>query len=64
MLVGVKPLICSLGGRWSEAPTDDACVMMRFKEAGLKTAPCPEGLVAVLKRRLEAAGSTITKGYF
>jgi len=45
MLVRVKPFIRLLGGCWPEVPTDDAYVMMRFKAAGLKTAPCPEGLV-------------------
>jgi glycosyltransferase involved in cell wall biosynthesis len=53
MLVKMEPFLKLLGGRWPEVPTDDAYVMMRFKAAGLRIAPWPEGLV--LKRK--AGGS-------
>lgn len=53
MLVKMEPFLKLLSGRWPEVPTDDAYVMMRFKAAGLRIAPWPEGLV--LKRK--AGGS-------
>jgi glycosyltransferase involved in cell wall biosynthesis len=53
MLVRMEPFLKLLGGRWPEVPTDDAYVMMRFKAAGLRIAPWPEGLV--IKRK--AGGS-------
>jgi glycosyltransferase involved in cell wall biosynthesis len=49
MLVKMEPFLKLLSGRWPEVPTDDAYVMMRFKAAGLRIAPWPEGLV--LKRK-------------
>jgi len=58
MLVKMEPFLKLLGGRWSEVPTDDAYIMMRFKAAELRIAPWPEELVLNKEGRGEAGGTT------